>query len=213
MSALTDMGFNFRSSGGYVTDASNMVPVLVEAYAHTYTASDGQSTAGGWEEAPDGGADRNSALDARLAGMNYFSNNSAGKHFRIDLPAAGDYAVALAVGDTATTNTVWSLIVQDTTTTRLTLASGTIGTLAANQYCDASGVIRTSAADWVTNSATVTLTFASTICRLFIGSLASGDFTTLAHARLTAVAAGGGLLLRQGDRLRGHLQTLSGGVG
>lgn len=187
MAALTDMGFNFRSTAPYVTDASNMVPVLAEAYSHTYTASDGQSTTGGWEQTVTG-ANRSNSIDVRLAGNNYVANNSSGANFRVDLPQTGVYTVSIGFGDTLP-ETVSSFVVLDGTT--VLISSGVIA-IASNKYWDATVTERTSAANWASNAVGVNKTFATTICRVRIGSLTTGDYSTLAHLRLTYVPPAGG---------------------
>jgi hypothetical protein len=94
-----DKGFNFRQTSGFVTDGANETYVLS---GDSYPATRNGVTFG-WEDAPSGDRDRNSGIDRRLAGMNFVSSaaGASAYRFRVDLPAAGDYAVRLAIGDEA----------------------------------------------------------------------------------------------------------------
>lgn len=176
-----DAGFNFRGTSGYATDGANTYPVLAEAYSHTYAAG----VVAGWSTAPSGALDRNSGLDNRLRGINWTSSLAV---FRVDLPAAGDYKIWLAMGDgdVAGNQTGVSVVVKDNTTTKFTI--GSHSTTAQNFY-NANDVNRT-AADWVTNYASDyrTVTFASTTLNLEL----NGSLGVLAHLFISQVVAGGG---------------------
>jgi len=127
-----DKGFNFRGTSGYVTDGANETYVLLgDAYPVTRNG-----VTFGWLSAPSSG-DRDSTIDRRLAGINYTANDGASQRdFQIDLPAAGDYIISLALGDHGFTQTYqyWRLL--DNTTVLATIAD-TDGTPAASyERCD-----------------------------------------------------------------------------
>lgn len=188
-----DYCFNFRATSGFVTDTSPCIYVRDEAYPTTFS----NGATGGWEQTSiDGPRDRNAAIDARLAGLVRAINAGTPetRNFRVDLPSTGAYDLNLAVGDASFgwanngENPFASFV--DTTTTLFTVVAGDTG-ITAEQFYDATGVKRTSAANWVSNQATKTLTFSTTILRVKIESPTIGEYTPLAHLRVTTAAGGG----------------------
>ena len=172
-------GINFRATSGYVTDGTDETHCI-----HT----DGFPTvrAGatfGWESGgtPDS-RDRNSGLDARLAGINFFTNVGTNQAtWRMDLDTATDHDIRLALGDAASTQDDQYCEVIDGSTTFITIDE-TGNTTPQEDYIDATDVIRTSASDWVTNNAKVTRTFGSTILRVTIGNpVNQTNASTIAH--------------------------------
>lgn len=175
-----DMGFDFRSTSGYVTDPSYGVPVLAETYPHTYTAANGYSINAGWSAAPNA-LDRVNTNDPRIAGANWTSTS---KTFQVDLssgsaPGAGDYSVDIAAGDPGNSNPV-NFDLKDNTTS-LIYRSGYFG-LAANEFMDATLTEVTATTTWT--GTPVTKTFASTTANLVISPDNVG-FSMMAHFRLT----------------------------
>jgi hypothetical protein len=155
-----DKGFNFRFSFDFVTDPADHTYVVSNTYPVTRNA-----VTFGFEQPPSAGRDRNSGVDARLAGINYRAAPTQAD-FRVDLPAAGQYLIRLAMGDQANPQTVyWQFL--DTTTVLATY--GELTTTGGAYFYDASGVERITVADWVSNNASQTYTFATTILRLRIG--------------------------------------------
>src|SRR5205809_595690 len=89
-----DKGFNFRDSIGYVTDGTNETYVRDTGDVYPVTRN---AVTFGWNSNL-GGADRNSAIDRRLAGLNYSSPGTSFT-FQVDLTAPGTYDISLALGD------------------------------------------------------------------------------------------------------------------
>jgi hypothetical protein len=183
-----DIGFNFRDTSVFVTDPSYAVPVLAQAYPHTYTNVNGDSIVAGWTTSIFS-ADRSTGVDVRLAGINFGGNTLVS--FRIDLasgtgPGAGSYTLDMAVGDQASFHTYDAVNVKDNTTTLVTF-SGTPG--GTNHYFDATGADRApGSGSWDLVRATTNITFATTTC--FFEMVSASDNPTLAHFRLTLVPSG-----------------------
>jgi hypothetical protein len=177
-----DLGFNFRSTAGFVTDPAYAVPALAEVYPHTYTNANGDSIVAGWVTASENAVDRASGNDPRLAGIGFGGT----RDFRIDLdsgnaPGAGNYTVDLAAGDAGGTQTI-ALLVTDDTTTLITIPSQSV---TAGHFLDATVADVTASTTWT--GATASKTFATTTCYI----KQNGAAIFVAHFRLTAQAAGG----------------------
>lgn len=166
--ALTQ-GFDFRATSGYVSDPTNYAVVKGDAYPQTYSPS---GVTGGWE---DGGVidqrDRNNAIDARLAGVNWPSVPTT-NHFRVDLPATGNYAVQAAIGDDYSAQGPFTCTLNDTTTVLKTVVNNA-STGGGGQYYSANGTLETSPSNWATANPNAgggadeqALTFSTTIFRL-----------------------------------------------
>lgn len=174
-------GINFSSTG--YASGNNFAEIGTAAnYDGAHSSTQGQVC--GWEDAIDVCADRDTGLDERLRGAAV--SFATQDRFRIDLPATGDHVVRCACGDSSLGGAAY-LEVFDTTTSKLLVdATG----LASTDFLDATDVVRTSAADWVSNNApSATLNFATTICRFRNGS--GSDVRKVAHIYIEAVAAGG----------------------
>jgi hypothetical protein len=179
-------GIYFRGSDNQ-TDPSNYDAEIATTANYPRTSAQGNSV--GWEDALSGAVDRDATTDVRLKGI-AFSNNSTAARFRIDLPATGDYKVRVAAGDSSFGQQCY-VELYDTTTQKAILVDAL--TSAAGKWIDATGVERTSEADWVSNNALSTAyTFASTILRFKIGFKFQGGNTTIAAAYVEAVGGGGG---------------------
>ena len=88
-------GFDFRNTASYVTDPAGDTYVL----STTAYPTKGSGVTYGWVKTSlVTGRDRNAKLDPRLAGINYATNGSPAT-FYVDLPSAGSYSLALALGD------------------------------------------------------------------------------------------------------------------
>ncbi len=88
-------GFDFRNTSTFVTDPSG------DTYVGPTTAYPTKNNGGtfGWVKTSLVQArDRSTAVDPRLAGIN-FANNGAPATFYVDLPSAGTYNLSLALGD------------------------------------------------------------------------------------------------------------------
>lgn len=193
--ASPGIGFDFRGSTAYVTDPSSTQAVQGNGDGNgqpsypTTTTIGGVSVTWGWETSgglPCGSAatgfDQSTSVDVRLAGVGQLPPNFQCA-FRVDLPTTGSYVVTVAEGS----NQVFGFTgvyarLYDTTTLVATIASN--GSLTGPEWYDASGVLRTSAANWVSGNATVTKTFTTTIFRYLIGDTTSGGYCNVAHIRI-----------------------------
>lgn len=207
MAVTLPIGFNFRGSSGYVTDVSPDV------------FSNGHYDSGvgyGWNDVFDdiidngGGSDRNSGINARLAGSIHWNNGLSEDKadFRVDLPAAGTYDIRGAFGD-ATFNANGGICfrIYDDTTLLFTVDDANF--YGGGQWMDATGVLRTSASDWITNNAAKQLTFTSNIMRVTLGGavIAGGGDAFLAHLDIAAVGGGNATVPVTGNSATGSVGT------
>lgn len=168
-------GFNFRATSGYVTDGNDDVPIT-DLNTITYPTTRGHFRYGYAQAVTRQTRDRNSALDPRLAGMHFIANNSAVLDFRVELPRTGPWEITLASGDSDSGPTSY-VELYDGATLIATINSA----LTAGQYIDATGVVRTSAADWVSNNAPLVHNFVSTTLLVRRGGTALSSDTPIAH--------------------------------
>lgn len=185
-----DMGFNYRNTAPFVTDGTYAVPVIREAYPHTYTNVDGYSVNAGFSNiTPVTGANAASGNDPRIAGYNYIDPGNE-VTFQVDLssgsaPGAGTYAVDFALGaaDGGTFNQEW--VLKDDTSALITVTGVTTS---AGHYYDATVTNIAATTTWTGTS--VNKVFASTTAN-FIGNVAApAGYSGVAHFRL-ALQAGG----------------------
>jgi hypothetical protein len=189
-----DFGFDFRGTSGYVTDPSYASVVLGENYPNTYTNGAGKSINAGFTVAGQvNPLDRDNTQDPRIAGTNYEANDGYNNFFQVDLssgsaPGAGTYSVDLAMGAFISAGKQCFKLL-DTTTL---LIDGTFGgagqDTSAGHFIDATLTDVTGGATWT--GTPVTKTFATTLAKLSIGTLALSGSTFPAHFRLTLQAAG-----------------------
>jgi hypothetical protein len=182
------VGFNFRSSSGYVADGADEVYVLDDYSPATRTTANGNSATFNWVGNYISVRDRTTGQDRRLAGTHlyYAANNGTPYTFTITLPQAGDYIIRLALGDEYVEggHGYQYVEVKDTSTVLLTVD---VATLADNYFIDAAGTTW-SAAAWPGSNAPVTRTFATTTCNVAIGPpTAQAGATRLAHLYLEYV--------------------------
>ena len=183
------LGADMRGTSGFVTtDPANCYYVTQNGTSTYYPITSPQGASWGW-----GGnvgnrqADRDNTVDPRLAGINYCAPGDATLFFEIDLPATGSYQIGLALGDASFGNGPMTCTFFDNVT--LFSTPVTAGSVSAGQWYDASGVLRTSSADWVSNNALITHTFSSTVFKVgIIGTVST--YATLSHVFIQA--AGGG---------------------
>lgn len=169
-----DLGMNFRATSTYVTDGAQETYSIGELYPTTR----GGATFG-WSSTPST-RDRSSAVDRRLAGVHTMS--TIGQYFRVDLPAAGRYDVHLALGDQTQFNRIeWDL--NDTGTVLAQYRNGGAQLSVAN-FMDATGMVRASA-DWPSQEAKLTCTFATTQLRLVVASTMIVS-SVIAHLRVVS---------------------------
>jgi hypothetical protein len=184
-------GIYFRATDDQ-SDPSNYDAELYSAGSggSNYSHATSQSNNVGWEAIVSGNlltADRSSGSVVQLKGITYIQNtNGIYATYRIDLPSTGAYRIRLAMGDADNSQSVRARLYDDVTS----FADLEAGTGAASAYMDATGVVRTTQADWVSNNAYVDRTFASTIFRVRIGEH-SGQAGNSTIAALYIEAASG----------------------
>lgn len=186
------IGINFRNTSGYVTDGTDEVPWLGESYPATKMAGSGQSVTAGWESGFTSGneRDRDNGIDARLAGIHFESGGTVCR-FRIDLDSTGDHDIRAAFGDPGASGNYSEFEFLDSTTSLFQSGSNNDG---ISNWRDATDVQRTSAADWVSNNAKRTETFASTIFRTDMNyqGVNSSGAAVISHLFVESVGGGGG---------------------
>lgn len=140
-------------------------------WANTYPTVSSQGNNCGWSSIAGLDArDRDVASDVRLKGIN-FAGQAFPFEFRIQLPATGNYKARCAMGDGFPHNC--RLRILDGSTVLVDVDPGRVP---GDQWADATGVIRTSDSDWVTNNAlTASLTFSTTDARFKFGNSSGGD--------------------------------------
>jgi hypothetical protein len=182
-----DLGFNFRNTGGFVTDPAYAVPVLGETYPHTYTNGNGQSLNAGWD-AIDLGQDRANTNDPRIAGANLISGAGGPCTFTCNLasgsaPGAGAYTVDLACGEQDISRTV-DFKVFDSTTMLIDGTNGGAGfSPTTHHYIDATVTDVAATTTWT--GTPVAKTFATTTVKFTMAIHSLSNYDAVAHFRLT----------------------------
>jgi len=183
-----DMSWDFRATAGATTDAAYGVPVLAEAYPHTYTNANGDSLNAGWTPSQPATADLVVFHDPRIDGANYVSNNGSVTTFQADLssgsaPGAGDYAVDLAMGG-ANFGGVQQFKLKDTATVLIDGTNGGAGLATASaHFIDATLTDVAGSTTWA--GTPVNKTFATTMAKLEINQASLSLYTMAASFRLT----------------------------
>jgi hypothetical protein len=182
--------FNFRATATYVTDGLDTTYVIeTGSNAPNQYPITRNGVTFGWLGVAGAYATRNRSLsnDVRLAGCHFANNGNSlvAKKFRVDLPAAGDYTLWLAMGDPANPATNATVAIYDGTT----LIAGYGPTnLAGNQFIDATGVVR-SAASWVSAGAgsPLSASFATTTLFIDVGNTASAGASPISHLFISQI--------------------------
>src|SRR5208337_649973 len=175
-----DPGFDFRNTSTFVTDPTGYTHVLPST---TYPTTV-NGVAFGW--ATPGlvqGFDRNTAVDPRLAGINYAMNGSPAT-FYVDLPSPGTYEVALAMGDEGASQCGSQCEVQffDGSTLLATVNGGPTN---LGYFYDAVGN-NWSATAWPTSNVSRQLTLAGSRLTVIVGTNNdTGDLTPIASLAVT----------------------------
>jgi len=172
-------GINFRNTVGYVTDGAD--DYVQTGTTANYPTTTSQGNVVGWEDAISTTENRNSSVDARLAGVAQAFGPTISR-FRLDLPVAGTYRITLAAGDVSFAN--WAICeIFDNVTSKGVLCNQIPG---AGSFCDATDTVLT-AANWPSSNTSVDITFASTICRLTFGDGNGAHTWTVAHLKVEKV--------------------------
>ena len=184
-----DVGIDFRQTSAYVSDPTNCTYCL-GGVTDAYPVTRGGATFGWntWDSGNDLALNRSASIDARLAGGSFIFNNSGTPNppqlFEFDLPSAGTYTIVLAIGDANSPRAFVTVALYDNTSLLATIISG--GTSTTGEFYDAAGNLWTTPAAWVSSNVGVNHTFASTKLILKVGEISSGNYTALAHLRVTA---------------------------
>ncbi len=204
---MSDIGVNFRSTSGYVTDGANETYCLGDIYPTTRGG-----VTFGWISGHATGVnrDRNSGNDRRLAGFNGTGNSGTQAQFQLDLPASGSWTIHLALGDASYAQGYEYVRIKDGSGGSALLTIDDTDGTSANHFDDAGGNDRTAAA-WPGSEVGVSVTFSGSTLWLLLGSpVAQAGQSTLAHLR--AVQAGGGgttYTLAVSDKIGGQEGGLS----
>lgn len=181
--AWDDIGLNFRSTSGYVTDGTDETYVLS---SDSYPTTRGGVTFG-WVGSCNS-ANRDSGVDRRLAGINYCANDNTERTFRVDLDSTGDWEIYAAFGDTNSSQFIWFEFIDNVTRFGDCNEGDSFSTNVDN-YLDATCTNR-SEADWPGNNAALSRTFGSTTFFVVFGPTSGGSGnTTITHLRLVKVAS------------------------
>lgn len=199
MAWTTLKGFLFRDTSGYVTNPANSIFVGDGGFgaAPTYltnTTIDGDSVDYGYTAGyVDTQRDRDSAIDARLAGLHQVPNtDTTGNVWRLNLPQAGTYEITLALGDANNGQRQYWRILDNTTVLETNDKTGTLQ--AGGNFYDASGTNHATPAAWVSSQVPKQFVFATTTLFLEWGgknaSSNTGANSTLAYFGIRLIAAG-----------------------
>lgn len=190
--AQFDLGFDFRATSGFVTDPTyGVFATSTDTYPKSYTAANGSSANAGFTQGSPSARDRSASVDPRLAGIVFGPNNSATVIiFRVDLPATGSYTISVASGDQASGQVNNTVTLADGGTVFATVSNN--ASPGADQYYDASGVLRTSSTNWVSSQATISHTFTSTQATVLVGcNCGQATNSVITTVRFTAAGGGG----------------------
>jgi hypothetical protein len=171
---------NFRQTATFITDAAGQTWSVTDPVLAVDGLYD-QNRAGlhfGWTSVDVAAANRSSGADPRIAGI-AFNNVGAGDgRFRLDLPLAGQYIIKLVVCDLYSggfAHPSQLLTILDDTVVLFTQDyAGTFPSSTSNPAVDINGTAYTAAGIISANMGTSqTLTFASTILRVYLGDAAT----------------------------------------
>jgi hypothetical protein len=173
-----DKGFNFRGTSGYVTDGTDETYVLGDSYPTTRNG-----VTFGW----DAGVyayDEYSSYDRRLVGANRGGYDTT-RHFRVDLPAAGNYLIRAAFGSVNIGSAIAAAFLDDAA-----VLSSVNGEHGSSEWRDATGALR-GWVTWAAENASVTYTFASTTLRVrHINNNTIWNLSSTAHIFLSQEEGG-----------------------
>lgn len=178
------VGFDFRSTSGYVTDTGNNCYILAtDTYPTTPSGADCRKTTGpfagltwGFTTTIDGCADRVNTNDARIAGICFRSNNQAAGVFRVTgFPVPATYCLVLAAGDASFPNTQTVVFQENGVAFAPNPVVGPLTATVANHFLASDAVDYTNVT-WPTTGSTkcVTHTFSVSDFRVAFGDPSSG---------------------------------------
>jgi hypothetical protein len=181
---MATWAWNFRASSAYVTDGANETYWLGEAYPTTRNGR----TAGFTTDLSANARDRDNTLDRRIAGCIFQSNNGTQNIFRVDLNAAGDIDVRIALGDSGSDLNAPYLQVRDGSTPLFTI-DDSIAAIANHNYVDATDTIWTDVT-WPTSNVAKRVTLTGTVLNFALGTnFVGSNLSMLAHILVSEVPA------------------------
>lgn len=177
---------NFRGSPGYVVDRPNESHLDAELYPvhrNNWTY--------GWTSNILGGIDRDAGAPfaPEMSGVNYAINAAGGKEFRLDLPAAGTYAVRLAIGDAAGSQAGQYVSICDGVNGPVLAPVLTGQSTPVYGFFDALGVPHASADAWRADNSPAIVTTSGPVLAIRIADASDGNITVIAHVEVAAYAA------------------------
>ena len=197
-----DVGFNFRGTIGFITDATKELGIVANFYPHTYS-SDGTNVIAGWLGiGPPYFQNLNVSRDRRVAGAHAKPNDGTQAIFRIKVPQAGNWLISLAIGD-AGVGTSYEYVQLFDNGSLIATYDHPAGTL-PDRWIAADDLVYDETT-WPSTGSTKTITHGFTdigdgtaILTIVIGTpTLQADNTQLAHVRLRIAPD-------QGALLRGH---------
>ncbi len=109
----SDAGFNFRATSDYATDGVQEIGIIGQFFPTNFSVN-GKAVQAGWTgSGPTLAADRNNALDRRLAGVNGKANDGTQISFNVTLPQVGNWRVFFALGDAGSSQPAHYIQLQD----------------------------------------------------------------------------------------------------
>ena len=189
-SSVWAIGLDFRASSNFVTDPPGDTYVLAStAYPTTFNGVNY-----GWTNVNlVQSRNRGTAVDPRLAGMNY-ANNGSPATFYLDLPASGTYNISLALGDAGylSCSPVCQVQFLDGSTVLATLTEGSQGT---GYFYDAQGH-NWSAAKWPAGNLSLEVAIAGTRLTMVVGAgPGNSSYTPVAFLGVTEVTLASNFLI------------------
>lgn len=186
---MADYGINFRDTSGYVTDGAGETYCLDPGAGDTYPTTRGGLTFG-WQLSGGSafGRDRNSGVDARLAGMVQFAHTNDPETADVRVDLTGDITLRIAAGDYS--NQQWcNISIRDSVGEKIDL--GVVDTIATTNWHDGAGTVRTSATDWINNNtAFASYSFTTYVLLRMTADNGESGNTCIAHLFLSEDAAG-----------------------
>lgn len=179
----TTYGFIFAASTGEPYAAAESYVAKGDVYPVSY--SNGAS--GGYTGAiqPDS-INESQDIDYRLSHTHYSHSNSQVCTFKVG--TTGSIVVNSANGDHGNGSSACYSVFKDNGTTIATVTAGT--GQSSNQWWDASGVLRTTAALWVSNQTSITGTF-NTSFEWVLGNASAGGASYWNYLSIVVTAGGG----------------------
>lgn len=195
--AWDEVGLNFRASEIFVSDGAEECFIThTDAYSGVtpLCTSGGDDVFAGFTAGTNiDSRDRDSAIDARLAGQAHDNESQTDiTTIRLDLPTGGktDCTIRSAHGDVngSLGKTTFVRFCDGACGTPIATIDAAGGD--ANEWHDATGVLRTSVANWTGANAAITHTFTNSYLTVEISDADTDTYTPISHLFMSCVAPG-----------------------